>query len=67
VLYTDAWLKDSDRNTDAGGMVGPLPFHAMSRYPYGPNEAYPTDPVHRRYIEQYNTRHVGRERSLATP
>jgi hypothetical protein len=39
----------------------------MSRYPYGPNEAYPTDPVHRRYIDQYNTRHVGRARSLATP
>jgi tetratricopeptide (TPR) repeat protein len=67
VLYTDAWLKDSDRNTAAGGTVGPLPFHAMSRYPYGPNEAYPTDPVHQRYIEQYNTRHVGRQRSLATP
>jgi hypothetical protein len=67
VLYTDAWLKDSDRNTAAGGTVGPLPFHAMSRYPYGPSEAYPTDPVHQRYNEQYNTRHVGRERSLATP
>jgi Tfp pilus assembly protein PilF len=67
VLYTDAWLKDSDRNTAAGGTVGPLPFHAMSRYPYGSNEAYPADPLHRRYIEQYNTRHVGRERSPATP
>ncbi|HEY6783524.1 MAG TPA: hypothetical protein VI159_01155, partial [Gemmatimonadales bacterium] len=67
VLYTDAWLKDSDRNTAAGGTVGPLPFHAMSRYPYGPNEAYPVDPVHRRYIEQYNTRHVGRSRPLGTP
>jgi hypothetical protein len=39
----------------------------MSRYPYGPNEVYPTDPVHRRYIEQYNTRHVGRQRSPGTP
>jgi Flp pilus assembly protein TadD len=67
VLYTDAWLKDSDRNTAAGGTVAPLPFHAMSRYPYGSNEGYPSDPVHRRYIEEYNTRHIGRARSLANP
>ena len=67
VLYTDAWLKDSDRNTSAGGTVGPLPFHAMSRYPYGSNEAYPADPLHRRYIEAYNTRRVGRSRPLASP
>jgi tetratricopeptide (TPR) repeat protein len=67
VLYTDAWLKDSDRNTAAGGTVGPLPFHAMSRYPYGSYEAYPTDPVHRRYIEAYNTRRVGRYRPQAKP
>lgn len=67
VLYTDAWLKDSDRNTAAGGTVGPLPFHAMSRYPYAPGEAYPEDPVHRRYMETYNTRQVGRPRPVATP
>ena len=67
VLYTDAWLKDADRNTAAGGTVGPLPFHAMSHYPYGPNEAYPADPVHRRYIAQFNTRHVGRVGVLQTP
>ena len=67
VLYTDAWLKDSDRNTAAGGTVGPLPFHAMSRYPYGSNEAYPADPLHRRYIEAYNTRRVGRYRPLPSP
>ncbi len=67
ILYTDAWLKDADRNTATAGTVGPLPFHAMSRYPYGPNETYSADPVHRRYIEQYNTRHVGRGRSLTMP
>ena len=67
VLYTDAWLKDADRNTAAGGTVGPLPFHAMSRYPYGAEQAYPADPVHRSYIEAYNTRHVGRPRPPATP
>ena len=67
LLYTDAWLKDSDRNTAAGGTVGPLPFHTMSRYPYGSNEAYPADAVHRRYIEEYNTRRAGRGRALASP
>jgi tetratricopeptide (TPR) repeat protein len=60
VLYTDAWLKDSDRNTAAGNTVGPLPFHGMSRYPYGPDEAYPTDRTHVRYRDAYNTRRVGR-------
>lgn len=60
VLYTDAWLKDADRNTAAGGSVAPLPFHGMSRYPYPPNEAYPSDAAHRRYLETYNTRRVGR-------
>ncbi len=60
LLYTDAWLKDSDRNTAAGNTVAPLPFHGMSRYPYGADEAYPKDAAHRRYVETYNTRQVQR-------
>jgi tetratricopeptide (TPR) repeat protein len=60
LLYTDAWLKDSDRNTAAGNTVAPLPFHGMSRYPYGSGEAYPGDAAHRRYLETYNTRRVVR-------
>ena len=56
VLYTDAWMKDADLNTASGGTVGPLPFHGMSRYPYGSDEAYPTDAVHREFVETYNTR-----------
>ncbi|HVH08703.1 MAG TPA: FG-GAP-like repeat-containing protein [Gemmatimonadales bacterium] len=62
VLYTDAWLKDADLNTATGGTVMPLPFHGMSRYPYGDNEAFPTDAAHRRYLEVYNTRRVTRTR-----
>jgi hypothetical protein len=61
VLYTDAWLKDADLNTASGGTVEPLPFHGMSRYPYGPDEAYPADPAHQRYLEAYNTRRVARK------
>src|SRR5256885_8810147 len=62
LLYTDAWLKDSDRNTAAGNTVTPLPFHGMSRYPYGADEAYPKDATHQRYLERYNTRQVKRYR-----
>jgi len=60
LLYTDAWLKDSDRNTAAGNTVAPLPFHGMSRYPYGADEAYPKDAAHERYLQTYNTRGVVR-------
>ena len=60
LIYTDAWLKDADLNTLAGGTVEPLPFHAMSRYTYGADEAFPTDALHRRFVETYNTRRVGR-------
>jgi hypothetical protein len=62
LLYTDAWLKDSDRNTATGNTVTPLPFHGMSRYPYGADEAYPKDATHQRYLERYNTRQVKRYR-----
>jgi tetratricopeptide (TPR) repeat protein len=62
VLYTDAWMKDADLNTASGGTVEPLPFHAMSRYPYGAEQAFPSDRVHRRFVETYNTRQVRRGR-----
>jgi len=58
LIYTDAWLKDADLNTLAGGTVEPLPFHRMARYPYGADEAFPTDALHRRFVETYNTRRV---------
>jgi hypothetical protein len=60
IIYTDAWLKDADLNTAAGGTVEPLPFHGMSRYPYGAEAAFPSDTAHRRFVETYNTRRVGR-------
>ncbi len=60
LLYTDGWVKDSDLNTAFGTTVGPLPFHRVSSYPYGPSDAYPGDAEHRRYLRDYNTRIVGR-------
>ena len=56
LLYTDGWIKDSDLNTAFGTTVSPLPFHAIKSYPYAPGDSYPTDSVHRRYLQEYETR-----------
>lgn len=56
LVYLNGWVKDGDPNTFAGDRVEPLPFHAMSRYPYGPDEEFPSTPEHRRWLETYNTR-----------
>jgi hypothetical protein len=58
LLYSDSWLKDADLNTGTGQTVEPLPFHAMTRYPYGADESYPSDAEHRRYRKRYNTRRL---------
>jgi hypothetical protein len=58
LLYTDGWIKDSDLNTAFGTMVGPLPFHGVKTYPFGPADAYPTDAQHQRYLREYDTRVV---------
>jgi len=60
LLYTDGWIKDSDLNTAFGTTVGPLPFHGVKAYPYGPEDAYPTDAERQRYLREYNTRVVKR-------
>lgn len=56
LLEVDGWAKDADANTAFGQSVEPLPFHAMSSYPYPPGEAFPDDPEHRRYRRTYNVR-----------
>jgi len=56
LLFVDGWAKDADANTAYGQTVEPLPFHAMSQYPYKNGEHFPDDPQHREYREQYNTR-----------
>jgi hypothetical protein len=56
LLYSVGWVKDSDLNTATGNTVSPLPFHDMSRYPYGPDEVYPDDADHRSFLSEYNTR-----------
>jgi hypothetical protein len=56
IIHTDGWLKDGDLNSASGKTVEPLPYHGMTRYPYGADESYPDSPEHRRYRTTYNTR-----------
>ena len=56
LLKVDGWAKDRDPNTAFSSTVEPLPFHAMSRYPYPGNEHYPDDAAHARYLRECNTR-----------
>ena len=57
-LESHGWDKDADRNTGAGTRVEPLPFHAMSRYPYAAPEAFPDTEAHREYLRAWQTRVV---------
>ena len=36
----------------------PLPFRAMSTYPYGADETFPDTPLHREYLDSWLTRVV---------
>ncbi len=56
LLLVDGWAKDADANTAFSQTVEPLPFHAMSQYPYPATEHFPDDAAHRAYRNQYNTR-----------
>jgi Flp pilus assembly protein TadD len=56
LLLVDGWAKDADANTAFSQSVEPLPFHAMSSYPYPAAERFPDDPAHRAYRAAYLTR-----------
>ena len=43
LLYADGYSKEMDINSASPDSVAPLPFHAMSAYPYPPTEHYPSD------------------------
>jgi len=58
LLLGDGFSKEMDINSASPDRVGPLPFHAMSRYPYGEAEHYPETPEHSRYEAGRNTRTV---------
>jgi hypothetical protein len=61
ILKVDGWAKDRDPNTAFSSTVQPLPFHAMSRYPYPAAEHYPRDAAHEQYQRDYNTRTANRQ------
>jgi tetratricopeptide (TPR) repeat protein/uncharacterized membrane protein YgcG len=68
LLDVDGWAKDADPNTAYAQSVEPLPFHAMSAYPYPASERFPDDAEHRRWRETYNRRPALRLlRPLAPP
>jgi tetratricopeptide (TPR) repeat protein len=50
---TEGWVKDADMNQAARESVGPLPFHAMSQYPY--DEAREQHP-HPEFVQEWFTR-----------
>jgi hypothetical protein len=55
VLDADGYCKDMDLLGAAGETVEPLPFHAMTRYPYGADERAPALDA-----PLWNTRRLGR-------
>ena len=56
LLKVDGWAKDRDPNTAFSTSVEPLPFHAMTVYPYPKAEHFPDDAAHQKYRQEYNTR-----------
>ncbi|MFL6227156.1 MAG: FG-GAP-like repeat-containing protein [Pyrinomonadaceae bacterium] len=58
LLYADGFSKEMDINSASPDQVWPLPFHGMTKYPYGAGEAYPLTEARRAYMERYNTRLV---------
>ena len=56
VLVSHAYCKDMDLYTGTPQTVEPLPFRAMSRYPYPATEHYPDTEATRRYRQTYNLR-----------
>ncbi|MBK7645523.1 MAG: VCBS repeat-containing protein [Planctomycetes bacterium] len=56
LVYLDGWAKDRDPNTVQALEVEPLPFHAMSGYPYRSDEHFPDDEAHQKWRAEWNTR-----------
>jgi hypothetical protein len=60
LLRTDGFSKEMDINSASPDRVEPLPFHAMSAYPYSEFEHYPKTRVHETYRKMFNSRDVVR-------
>ena len=58
ILVSHAYCKDMDLYTATPQTVEPLPFRAMSQYPYPASEKFPDAREHRDWQKTYNTRMV---------
>jgi len=56
IIYNVGWDKDADLNTVHGQTVEPLPFRGMTKYPYEPDQTFPSEPKHVDYLKRYQTR-----------
>ena len=56
VLYNAGWEKDCNLLTVLGQTVEPLPFQAMTAYPWPTGQTVPASPSYREYLRQYQTR-----------
>jgi tetratricopeptide (TPR) repeat protein len=55
-FYANGFVKDMDFYEASPFVVGALPFHKMSTYPYPDSEHYPDDASHTAYQLEWNTR-----------
>ena len=57
-FFVACWFKDPPGQWGYGFTftVDPMPYMAMSGFPYPSNESYPYDAAHLAYLKQYNTR-----------
>ena len=56
IIYNVGWDKDADLNTVHGQSVEPLPFRSMGKYPYEPEESFPSGPKYADFLRQFQTR-----------
>ncbi len=55
LLLSDGFSKEMDINSASPDRVEPLPFHAMTAYPYRAPEHYPDTPDYQQYQITFNT------------
>ncbi len=60
VIYNVGWDKDCDHHTVYGETSEPLPFRAMTVYPFNELDARPLDEAYRQYLKTYQTRRRSR-------